>query len=95
MTEGRRVDKRGYGIGYVSKLMAEQDRVAPIPDGKVKGSDNKMHDAFICPCCGNPVTRFHHKYSCGACRQRLLWPGVDYEEYDRQEMLRRKEGYVS
>lgn len=58
------------------------ERLPPIDNGKAVNEDGVRYTEYVCPCCGNPVTRRHNKYTCGACRQPLAWPGADYSEYD-------------
>lgn len=57
---------------------AGETRAVPINNGRTVGKDGKPYIEYVCPRCGNPVTRFYNKYHCGPCRQPLRWPGVDY-----------------
>lgn len=60
------------------------ERLEPVNNGKVVNGDGSSYIEYVCPCCGNPVTRRMHKYNCGACKQNLAWPGVDYSGYDAE-----------
>lgn len=84
----KRADSRP--LRDVDEAMSESTRLEPLEDGAKKNKDGKRYAAYVCPSCGNPVTRYANRYTCSACRQKLLWPGVDYSEYDaRGEEMRK------
>ena len=85
-------NRNNKSLRDMDEIMAESDRIEPMADGLVKGKDGKSHTSYICPSCGNPVTRYANKFTCSACRQKLLWPGIDYSEYDARgaEMRQRR-----
>ena len=72
-----------------------KDRLKPINNGTVRNGDI-VYTEYLCPCCGNPVRKRDNKFTCGACQQKLLWPDVDYSEYDKkgQEIEQRKQAYL-
>lgn len=58
----------------------KEPRLEPVED--ISRENGKPFVTHVCPTCGNAITRANNKYTCGACRQRLAWPGIDYTEYD-------------
>lgn len=86
MTENR--SDQNFKSSY--EMTYESPRLEPIRESNTRGEDGRMHGSYICPTCGNTVTKSANRYTCGACKQRLEWPGVDYTEYDAKIAEKRK-----
>ena len=54
----------------------DPNRLPPIRD------DSGQRHGYVCPQCGNPVTRRDNKYTCSSCKQKLLWSNFDYRPYE-------------